>query len=133
MSLVLVALLVAACGSSDPEPLTKAEFLKHGNEICAQVATQQRAAVEEFDGAEAGGGEMEEVVVAVLGPVKDMAGELTSLEAPPAQTKAVKVYVAVLDNGIAAAEAKPAAAVSGVAFKKANVAAERAGLPACVI
>ena len=132
--LMLLAFLVSACGgSSDPEPLTKAEFFKQGNETCAEVAPQQRAAVESFDGSEAGEGEMEEVVAAALGPVKDMAGELSSLEGPPAATKAVKVYVAQLEAAIAKAEAKPASAVSGTAFMQANVAAERAGLPACVI
>jgi hypothetical protein len=47
--------------------------------------------------------------------------------------KAVKVYVAKLEAGIVKAEAKPAAALSGTAFQSANVAAEQAGLPRCVI
>jgi hypothetical protein len=124
--------LVAACGSSSSDPLTKAEFVKQGNEICAQASSQRREDVKNFeDGAGAAG--MEELVSTALSPIKDMGGELSSLEGPAAQMKAVKVYVAKLEGGIAKVEAKPSEAISGSAFEGANAAAQRAGLPACTI
>lgn len=130
--LILVAILVAACGSSSSDPLTKAEFVKQGNEICAQASSQQQEDVKNFEG-EGGAAGMEELVSAALSPIKDMAGELSSLEASPAQMKAVKVYVAKLDQGISTVEAKPTEAINGSAFEGANAAAQRAGLPACTI
>jgi hypothetical protein len=129
---VLVALLVAACGSSGSDPLTKSEFLKQGNEICAQASSQRREDVKNFEG-EGGAAGMEELVSTAISPIRDMAGELRSLEAPPAQMKAVKVYVAKLDQGIAKVEAKPSEAISGSPFEGANTAAQSAGLPACTI
>lgn len=130
--LILLAILVAACGSSSSGPLTKAEFVKQGNEICAQASSQRQEDVKNFEG-EGGAAGMEELVSAALGPIKDMAGELSSLEAPPAQMKAVKAYVAKLNHGIAMVEAKPAEAISGSPFEGANAAAQSAGLPACTI
>lgn len=113
--------------------MTKAEFVKQGNEICARATAQQRTDVKNFEGDEGGAAGMEQLVDTALNPVKDMAGELSSLEAPPAQMKAVKVYVAELDRGIAKVEAKPTDAINGSAFEGANAAAQRAGLPACTI
>jgi hypothetical protein len=127
------AVLISACGSSDPGPLTKAEFLKQGSALCSQLAGKQREAIDSFDGSKASAGEMEEVVAAALGPVKDLAGELRSLEGPRAATKAVKVYAIKLEAAVTKAEANPPVAVSGVVFESANKAAERAGLRACVI
>jgi hypothetical protein len=135
--LALLVVLVGGCGGSSSSgsgySLTKTEYLRQGNEFCAEVATQQLQAVESFDGRGAGAGEMEEVVEAVLGPIKDVTDELSSLEGPAAQTKSVKVYVVKLEAAIAKAETNPAAAVNGSVFKSANAAAERAGLRACVL
>lgn len=131
--LVLVAILVAACGSSSSDPLTKAEFVKQGNEICAQATSQRREDAKNFEGSGTGAAGMEELVAATLEPITGMGEELSSLEAPPAQMKAVRVYVAKLNAGIAKVEAKPSEAISGTAFEGANAAAQAAGLPACTI
>jgi hypothetical protein len=128
-----VAILVAACGSSSSDPLTKAEFVKQGNEICAQATSQRREDAKNFEGSGTGAAGMEELVAATLKPIEEMGGELSSLEAPPAQSKAVKVYVAKLNAGIAKVEADPAEAVNGAVFEGANAAAQSAGLPACTI
>ena len=131
--LALVAILVTACGSSSSDPLTKAEFDKQGNQICAQATTQRRDDAKNFETDETGAAGMAQLVDTTLGPIKDMAGELSSLEAPAAQMKAVKVYVAKLNQGIAKVEAKPTEAISGSPFEGANAAAQKAGLPACTI
>jgi hypothetical protein len=134
LSLAISALaFVAGCGSSSSDVLTRAEFLKQGNKICAQAKVQQRADVKNFEGDEGGASGLEQVVNTALSPLKDAAGELSSLEAPPPQMKAVKVYVAKLDQGIAKAEAKPTEAITGSPFEDANAAAQQAGLPACAV
>lgn len=131
--LVLVAISVAACGSSSSDPLTKAEFVKQGNEICAQASSQRLEDAKNFEDSGTGAEGMGELISATLKPIEEMGGELSSLEAPPAQMKAVKKYVAQLDAGIAKIEAKPAEATNGAVFDGANAAAAQAGLPACTI
>jgi hypothetical protein len=76
---------------------------------------------------------MEELVAATVSPMKSMGEELSELEGPAAQEKAVKVYVKALNRGIAKVEAKPGEAVNGAVFDGANAAAQAAGLPACTI
>jgi hypothetical protein len=130
---VLVAVLIVGCGSSSSDPLTRAEFLKRGNEICAQSTTQRRDKAKNFETDATGAAGMAQLVDTTLIPLKKMAGELGSLEAPPLQMKAVKVYVTKLDHGIAKVEAKPIEAISGAPFEGANGAARSAGLPACTV
>jgi hypothetical protein len=129
----LVAVLIVGCGSSGSDPLTKAEFLKRGNEICAQSKTQRRDNAKNFETDATGAAGMAQLVDTTLIPLKEMGGELSSLEAPPVQMKAVKVYVTKLDRGIAKVEAKPIEAISHSPFEGANGAAHRAGLPACTV
>jgi hypothetical protein len=130
--LAIVALVVAACGSSSSGPLTKAEFVKQGNEICAQATGQRREDVKNVEG-EGGAAGMEELVAATLKPIEEMGSELSSLEGPGAQMKAVKAWVAKLNAGIAKVEAKPAEATNGAVFESADEAARSAGLPACTV
>lgn len=127
---------VSACGSGDSEPLTKAEFIQQGNEICKEATTQRgedlKAATEDSDGS-GDEEEMESFVSTALESVQDMAEELEDLNPPPAQEKEVKALVSSLEKGIAKTEADPSQGIDGSAFEEANELSAEHGLSDCQV
>jgi hypothetical protein len=145
----LLAALVAGCGSGSGSssasvsttarptgPLTKAAFVKVGNEICSDAAKERgqdlKKAAAESDG-EGGNSEMTAFVEIALESVEATVGELSALKPPTAQKKEAAALVASLEGEMKKLEATPADAVDPTAFKASNVAARRAGLSDCAI
>ena len=111
VALVAVALLAAGCGSSDDSTtdsttsLTKAEFLKQGNAICAAGNKEIEEAFEELSFDEKKGpstAELEEITEDTLAPsVSKQIDELRELGAPSGDEETVNT---ILDNAEAAVE-----------------------------
>jgi uncharacterized membrane protein len=133
LAAALAAVLLAGCGSSSSEPLTKAEFVKQGNEICEGAAKQRQ---EDLKAATDESGEQEglsDYVDIALESVKEMTSELSDLEPPAAQKKEAEKLVKDLESEVEALEASPEEPVTATSFKDANATAERNGLSACTI
>jgi hypothetical protein len=134
LAIALVAWVLAGCGSSEGSgPITKAEFVKQGTEICKEAAKHRE---EDLKAATDESGEDEEIsnyVEVALGSVEDMASELSDLEPPAAQKKETEKLVKDFESEIEALQASPNKPVSSASVKDANATAARAGLPACTI
>jgi hypothetical protein len=133
LAIALAAWLVAGCGSSSSNPITKAEFVKQGNEICKEAAKQREEDLKASTDESGEGEEISNYVEVALGSVEDMAGELSDLEPPAAQKKESEKLVQDLESEIEALQASPEKPITSSSFKEANAAAEQAGLPACTI
>jgi hypothetical protein len=131
-----VALIAAGCGSSEPDPLTKAEFTKQGNSICKNSAEEREAKTSEAAKEDKGGSEEEEfetfVADAALPPIQDMTEELAGLGVPKGDEKEVEAMVVAFEVGVEKLEANPRT-LSGPAFAKADKLAEDYGLTECKI
>jgi hypothetical protein len=110
----LVALL-SGCGGSDDEPsLTKAEFIKQGDAICAEAEEKKNAALakafQKKENQSSQKAVQERLVTDVaLPPIAAMAEELSDLGAPDDKATAiVEGYEAAVEE----IEEDPAAAVS---------------------
>jgi hypothetical protein len=128
---VLLSSLAFGCGgSSQPEALTKPEFLKQANAICAEAqeerAAQSKGLSESDSSAEAG-------MQQLLEPVEKMTGELGDLGPPAGDQKEVEAIVAAYEDGTAALEAEPAGAEAASAYAQANKLAAMYGLTDCSI
>src|SRR5918999_1574964 len=96
-SALVVSLAFAGCGGGDdeeqPDSLTKADYVKQADAICAETEKRQRALLTEFqqENKNAGGGPqaMEEMITsAALPPLERQAKELAEL--PPPDKDAAK-------------------------------------------
>lgn len=135
-----IALIVAGCGSSEPDPLTKAEFVKQGNSICLQSGEEREAALKEAakEGAqgseESSEAELEKYVTEVaLPPIQKMTEELDGLGAPKKDEKQVAAIVAEFESAIQKLEANPQGTMIVDAFTGADKMAEAYGLTNCLI
>lgn len=133
LAIVLAALLVAGCGSSSSDPITKAEFVKQGNEICKEASKEREEDLEAATDESGEGEEIANYVEVALGSIENMASELSGLEPPAAQKKQSEKLVQELEGEIEALQASPEKPITSSSFKDANAAAEQAGLPACTI
>lgn len=129
---LVVALVAAGCGGGGDDSsgdgtdggsassLTKAEFIKQGDEICAQGDAGIEEEANEF--AEENGidtenpteAEQEEVVEQVLGPaIKRQSEEIADLGPPQGEEEAVEEIVAAVGRGAEEIEEDPKAVVNG--------------------
>ncbi|HUC00450.1 MAG TPA: hypothetical protein VMS11_11540 [Solirubrobacterales bacterium] len=132
LAALVVALVAAGCGgggddssgdstdSGSPSSLTKAEFIKQGDEICAEGDAAIEEEANEF--AEENGidtenpseAEQEEVVEQVLGPaIKRQSEEIADLGPPQGEEEAVEEIVAAVGRGAEEIEEDPKAVVNG--------------------
>jgi hypothetical protein len=131
---LVVSIVVAGCGG-DSKPLTEAEFVKQGNEIC-EAATKERSEVTKElskQGGSGGAKEGEEATEELLDPVRKMTEELADLSPPEGQEKKVEAIVAAFEAGISKVEAEPAGSKTAFAFSKANQLAAESGLTSCSV
>ena len=128
-----VAVFIAGCGGSGPDPLSKSAFIKQGDQICVHATKDREAAVTELTKENPEVGPEELVNDAALPPIKDMAGELDGLGVPKGDEKQVEAIVTGLEAGIEKVEANPREALGSEAFEAANKAATAYGLTECTI
>ena len=135
-----IALIVVGCGSSEPDPLTKAEFIKQGNAICVQAGQEREAALKEAakegtqGSEESSEAELDRYVTEVaLPPIQKMTDELDGLGAPKKDEKQVEAIVAGFEEDIEKLEADPHSALGGDPFTGANKLAAAYGLTECKI
>ena len=129
---------VAGCGGDDAEPLTKAEFIKQGNAICAKGNAELETKVKELI---AGGKEPDmeaqiaffedEILPIVQGQVDDL-GELTPPEADEGE---VDELIASAQEAVDKAEEdlEAVAAAEEDPFADANEKAGAYGLSECAV
>lgn len=129
---LVLALIAAGCGgggddssgdgtdSGSSSSLTKAEFIKQGDEICKQGDAAIEGEANEF--AEENGidtenpteAEQEEVIEQVVGPaIKRQSEEIADLGPPEGEEEAVEEIVAAVGRGAEEIEEDPKAVVNG--------------------
>jgi len=141
-----IAMIAAGCGgggdsSSDSSSLTKAEFLKQGNAICAKGNKEINEGFEEF--AKENGfsekqqptkAQLTEVVETVVLPkVRGQVEGIKALGAPSGEEAQVEAIVDAAEEALEKGEEEPAALASEKAdpFAKANKKASAYGLVKC--
>ena len=142
-----IALIAAGCGGGDDTTsttasLTKAEFLKQGNQICDEGNKEINAGFEEFlkknnisQHQKPSEAQMEEVAetVVIPGIAKQVEG-VSELGAPSGEEEKVDAIIEAAEGGLDQAEEDPAAFVSedgGDPFKEADKLSSAYGLTAC--
>jgi hypothetical protein len=142
MALTLLAIGGVACGDSNDESATvsKPQFVAQGNSICWETLKTQEAAFQEilnqgieeeatkFDPAK-----QKAFIQEVASSTRKMVDELSALGAPSGDEAEVERILAEYEDGIAKAEAKPQALLSGEAFEDADAAAKAYGLKKCTL
>jgi hypothetical protein len=138
ITLLFFALLAAGCGGSSEEALTKSEFVKQGNAICAKATkTREKAVIELIKGADPQTSQkalQREAADIALPPYETAAEEIDDLGAPDGGEAEVEAIVEAMEEAAAQVDANPQTAIAGnLPFRKANKAAESYGLDACVV
>ena len=141
VSLVVAFALVAVVGcggGSDSSSLTKAEFSKQGNKICAE-ATQARSkivgeAVKNAD-PKANQEDLQVELIEKIVPTYESAAEkIGDLGAPKGEEEKVENLVGEMEDAADRVMADPhTAAISNVPFRKADKVAQELGLKECVV
>jgi hypothetical protein len=153
LAAVLALAAIAGCGSSDSDTgtaasestsasedagpaLSKAEFVKQGNEVCTQgkeAAEDKLAdAAAEFGGEEPSEEEQAQVVSDVVVPsFEEISDGLAELTPPAGEEAALAELIAAFDDGTASVLDDPIAALDGDPFAEANEKAEALGLDVC--
>jgi len=135
--LLFFALLVVGCGSSSDEALSKSEFVKQGNAICAEATKAREKVILELiktsDPSASQEATREEAVDKAMPFYEDAAEEIADLGAPSGDEAKVEAIVDAMDEAAAQVKANPQSAFTGnLPFRKANKAAESYGLDSCV-
>jgi hypothetical protein len=141
--LASLALVIGGCGGGDDETtsLTRAEFVKQGNEICKKQEERRSKLI--YKVAEEAGSDPNKplptsarkaLVLETLPPYEEMAEELDALGAPEGDEEKVEALVKEMEKTAQAIKADPLTAVSStIQFTKANELAEENGLPECTL
>jgi hypothetical protein len=124
-----VAFLICGCGGGEDDSsgdgssssaLTKAEFIKRGDEICRKSGEAIFAEATEFakrsgiNAEQPSEAQQEEVYSQVVGPaLKRQSEEIADLGPPEGEEEAVEAIVAALSRGAEEIEEDPKAALSG--------------------
>ncbi|HUB99347.1 MAG TPA: hypothetical protein VMS11_05945 [Solirubrobacterales bacterium] len=132
IALVVACLVFAGCGGSGSDPLTKAEFLKQGNAICATMQNERASQAKDAE-AELADADEEETMSFALEPVETMTDELGDLGPPEGQEKEVEAIIAAFEDGTSQLEAEPTGPKSISAFAQADKKATAYGLTECTI
>ena len=148
-----IAIVAAGCGSGgdsttgggdsseSASSLTKAEFIKQADAICAKGNEAVSAEAEEFaeeneiDTEKPTTAQQEEVVSDVVAPaIREQAEKIDELGAPSGEEDEVAEIVAAVESGADEAEASPDSIVEGKGggpFEEANELADAYGLKVC--
>jgi len=138
-----IAAAAAGCGdsgsASSAAPLTKAQFIKQGDAICAKADKEQVAAYLDFakdepKKLETKSGEEELVTVAGLPPVQEAIEEIGALGIPEGDESEVEALVTGMEKALEEAEADPSKVLESSAvtpFDKTDKMAREYGFVAC--
>ncbi len=140
VALLAAAAFVAGCGSSDDEALTKAEFVKQGNQICKDGLEDRAESLSSRPGL--GTKLSEEEIIAKTEPlvedgllpvIQREAEELGDLAAPEGEEVRVDAIVESLEEAVAEGEKDIQGVMSGAPnhFEESNKLAEDYGLTEC--
>jgi hypothetical protein len=134
---LLCAAILAGCGGSGDDPLTKAEFVKRADAICARGERTKDTALEAFfreHQQQLQKSDEEDLVTEVaLPPIQTMTGELADLSPPADEKETTGAIVGGYEAAVREIERDPAIVISSTAspFAKANKLAARYGLKTC--
>lgn len=134
-----IALVGAGCGGGDDSTssgLSKAQFVKQGDAICAKAETKKNSDLETaFKEGSKGGKplsksfERQLVIEVALPPIVTMTEELAALGAPDGDGEAI---VSAFEDGISAIEDDPGSVLDGSnPFEEADQLAGQYGFKAC--
>lgn len=138
--LAALALGVAGCGSGgsdEADTLSKAEYVKQADEICAKTEGRQKKLVTKFQKqnqeAPTGTAATEQLIsFAALPPIEQQIQELAKLPPPDKEAAKAKAYLKELEKGLKAAEKEPGTLlITPGAFTKAEEAARVFGFKTC--
>ncbi len=139
---VLPALIGCGGGDatgSDPEPLTKAEFVKRASAICSSVDARRTRA---FEAASKNGknflaGSKEEladlIATAGLPLYEEIIEELAALQPPPKEQAEWQAIIKRYEKALAQAEADPAKQIASDSFLPVRDAVEKLGVKNCTL
>lgn len=145
-ALAAITMIAAGCGgggdsSSDSSSLTKAEFLKQGNAICAKGNKEINEGFEEFakengfsEKKQPSEAQLTEVIETVVLPkVRGQVEGIKALGAPSGEEAQVEAITDAAEEALEKGEEEPAALASEKAdpFAKANEKASAYGLVKC--
>jgi hypothetical protein len=142
LALAAVA-IVAGCGSSgsgsiSTVELTKAAFIRQGDEICEKTDKRQSAALKaylkEHPKAQSSKAGQEELVKSVGLPlIQTEVDELAALGAPSADEQKIEAILKGIEKAVAAGEAKPGSllTIAGSPFAAVDKLAGEYGFKAC--
>jgi hypothetical protein len=143
---VLALALVAGCGSSDDSTdtveetvtLTKAEFIKQGDQICERAEKDSETEAEEFaeendfELEKASEEQLEEAITEVLVPALDrQVDELAALGAPEGDEEQIDAIIVALEDASADVADDPSQAFEGEPLKEASELADEYGFKVC--
>lgn len=136
---VAVVAVLAGCGSSDDSSLSKAEFIKQGDEICKSSSKQIESEAEEFakenkvDTSNPTKKQQEEVIEEVVAPgLRNEADELEALGTPKEDAAKAEAVLSALDSGVSEVEDEAAAVLSSSnPLEKASRLAGEFGFKSC--
>jgi hypothetical protein len=142
-----IAIVAAGCGSSSDDStdtvvvLTKTEFVKQGDAICAKGSKTLSQEAEDFadendiDTSKPTTKQQEEVIETVVGPaLQAQADELSALGAPEGEEDTTAAIVEALEDGAEELEENPAALLEDKGagpLDKANELASKFGFKEC--
>jgi hypothetical protein len=146
-SVMAIAIVAAGCGSSSDDStdtvvvLTKTEFIKQGDTICANGSKQIETEADEFakdnkvDTSNPTKAEQEEVIKTVVAPaLQAQADELAALGAPDGEEDKTAAIITALEEGADELEADPASLLESDGagpLDKANELANEFGFKKC--
>jgi hypothetical protein len=137
LALALGALILGCGGGSDSAAITRAEFAKQANGICAHAEARKNAALQAYfartQQAPQGADEIKLVTTVALPPIKAMSEELGQLPIPSDGGNKAEAIVVAFETAIAKVEADPKSVLSQTndPFGEANKLAAKSGMKAC--
>lgn len=143
LSLASAFVLVVGCGSDSRDaltqgrsqhPLTRAQFIKQGDAICAAASGEQLTLGIRYAKAHPGAEEEDAMAPAIVPPLMKELAELEALPAPKADEAQITAFLEDLSEAVEKGKANPRRLVAGqgnLLFAKANKAAEGYGFRSC--
>ncbi|HXW59851.1 MAG TPA: hypothetical protein VEJ23_10285 [Solirubrobacteraceae bacterium] len=131
----LVAVAVAACGSSSKPTITKAEYVQKANAICVQGNAKQRAAVASL-GEHPSEAQVKAFMTSTLVPnIQAQIDQVRALGAPSGEAATVSHMLALAQEDLDKTKSNPAVFTSESSHPFANFAAvaHPYGLTACAV
>jgi len=139
--LLAFAIGLAGCGggsdTTEASTLTKAEYVKQADQICAKTEGRQRALLTKFqkENTKLGSGQAateKMISFAALPPMEEQIQELSQLPPPSKEAAKAKAYVKELEKGLEIAEQEPGTLlITPGAFTKSEEAAQAFGFKTC--